>query len=139
VIRVAPVLALSGCLLGWEPDLDETGTASSGSSGPTTTTGCGYYDARSVEVDAAADPPVFSSDRGFSDLYVYLGDQLQWHAWSSDDANSLTEVVYGATPAGVSEGGAAVPLVVGTDYQLQLDALCDEGVSSVFRTFRPGG
>jgi hypothetical protein len=148
---VAPV-GLAGCLLGWEPEL---GSETGGPTGLDTDTDdpittptcevpaggelCARYDDRVVTIGGTLTPEI-TSDQGFSDLYVYQGQDLQWHAWSDDLRNSLTSLVYGQRPYGVSEGGPAIPLVAGVVYEVQVDALCfdeacAEAVSSVYQEF----
>jgi hypothetical protein len=132
---VAPV-GLAGCLLGWEPEL---GSETGGPTGLDTDTDDARYDDRVVTIGGTLTPEI-TSDQGFSDLYVYQGQDLQWHAWSDDLRNSLTSLVYGQRPYGVSEGGPAIPLVAGVVYEVQVDALCfdeacAEAVSSVYQEF----
>ena len=71
---------------------------------------------------------------------MYRDTELQWHAWSDDNLDSLYAFTYGETPNGTSAGGPATALVAGVEYEVQLDALCvDEAcapaVSSVYQTF----
>lgn len=146
-------LGVGGCLLGWEPEAPsgETGSDTS-TSDPTSPTPCelptggelcSAYDARTVTISAGLAPEI-SSDRGISDLYVYQGLELQWHAWTSDYGNSLYSFTYGETPIGTTAGGPASPLVDGVEYEVQLDAACVDDVtcevslSSVYQTFVAG-
>jgi hypothetical protein len=167
MIRTWWFLPLGGCLLGWEPepergadkqpdaDADTDGDSDSDADGDSDSDSdadtepsctppegmdfCARFDQRSVTIDPSS-PPVFSSDEGISDLYVYEGEALLWHAWASDNENSLLSYTYGQTPPGTLEGGPAVPLSVGGVYEVKFDALCvddtcEPAVSSVYETF----
>lgn len=137
-------IALGGCLLGWEPvadtDVDAAGDADIDADTDTDTEcepvvipeSCGPYDRRFISISRSL-TPLIGSDKGFSDIYVYRESELQWHAWSKDERNSLEGVQYGSFVPGLEFADDAIPLEAGVEYAVQLDALCsdDDGCYAV--------
>ena len=117
-MRVVPLLGLSGCLIGWQPEpILACDTAPD-------LLACPDVVDPHIAVGSGTTPTMTWDEPG-SDLYVYDGETLIWHIWTNEPGNHLQSgIVYGTAPTGTSEGMTAPTLAAGHPYVAQLDVLC---------------